>query len=83
MQQSLSPPKTGNSILDEYIQLRCSVVGTVPVGQVILMNDSSEFEILANDLDLGKSDSDILLASNIEIIDTSLELNDQNGIYQV
>ena len=79
----ISPPKTGNSILDEYIQLRCSVLDTVPIGQVMLMNDSNDYEILANDLDLGKSDSEILLATNIEIIDTSLESNNQNGTYQV
>ena len=79
----ISPPKTGNSILDEYIQLRCNVLDTVPIGQVMLMNDSSDYEILVNNLDLGKSDSDILLASNIEIIDNSLESNNQNGTYQV
>lgn len=69
--------------MDEYIQLLCSVLDTVPIGQVMLMNDSNDYEILANNLDLGKSDSEILLATNIEIIDTSLESNNQNGTYQV
>lgn len=77
----ISPPQTGNSLLDEYIQLRCKLVQNVPLGQVMLANNTADYEILANDLDLANTENDLLLAQDLDLASPLGEPNDRNKVY--
>ncbi|NUG09168.1 hypothetical protein HUN33_12725 [Acinetobacter bereziniae] len=77
----ISPPQTGNSLLDEYIQLRCKLVQKVPLGQAMLANNTADYEILANDIDLANTENDLLLAQDLDLVSPSQEANDRNKVY--
>lgn len=64
------PPSTGNSILDQYIKLRCTVLENVPLEQAMLFNDSHEYEVMAYEVDNGQRQTDLLLAGGIEDFDS-------------
>lgn len=65
----ISPPKTGNSLLDEYIRLRCSLIEKYPLGAAIVTLDSPEYNLIAFESDNSGSDNDLLIASDIEMFD--------------
>ncbi|RZG46302.1 hypothetical protein [Acinetobacter wuhouensis] len=71
----ISPPKTGNTMLDEYIRLRCSVVEKYPLGAAMVTVDSSAYELIAFESDQMNHENDLLIASDIEIYDESNNLS--------
>lgn len=76
----ISPPKTGNSLLDEYIRLRCSVVEKYPLGAAMVTLDNPEYELIAFESGNLNSEYNELMAFNLELDDT-FHINDEIKSY--